>query len=145
MILRIVVAALALLSTGAAAHDPTGFWAREYAAGRSPPPEWWSALINRSGGLCCSFADGMAVKDVDWDAQCEVKDGAVQRCYFRVHFVDVTINDIHIDDEWTIVPDDAVVTIPNRYGAPVVWPYLVSHGDNIWHPQIRCFMPGAQG
>jgi hypothetical protein len=145
MLLRAVVVALAIISTGAAAHDPTGFWAREYAAGRSPPPAWWNALKARGGGLCCSHADGLALKDVDWDTQCDVKDGAVQRCYFRVHFVQITINGTLIEDEWTKVPDDAVVVDPNRYGAAVVWPYIAMNGNEPPHAAIRCFMPGAQG
>src|SRR6516164_5691843 len=48
-------------------------------------------------GLCCSFADGATVQDVDWDTQ----DG-----HYRVR----------IYGQWIVVPDAAVVTEPNRFG-----------------------------
>jgi hypothetical protein len=70
--------------------------------------------------LCCSFADGFSVQDVDWDAQ----DG-----HYRVR----------IYGQWVVVPDAAVVTEPNRFGPTVVWPCK----DNDGTTQIRCFMPGA--
>ena len=70
--------------------------------------------------LCCAFADGVSVQDVDWDTQ----DG-----HYRVR----------IQGEWIVVPDAAVVTEPNRFGPTVVWPYNDRYGNT----QIRCFMPGA--
>jgi predicted ATPase len=39
------------------------------------------------------------------------------------------------------VPDETVVTEPNRFGAAVVWPYLDTDGTT----QVRCFLPGAGG
>ena len=42
-------------------------------------------------GLCCSFADGFSVQDVDWDTQ----DGKYR---------------VRLYGEWIIVPDNAVVT-----------------------------------
>src|ERR1700746_931835 len=71
-------------------------------------------------GLCWAFADGVSVQDGDWDTQ----DG-----HYRVR----------IQGEWIVVPDAAVVTEPNRFGPPVVWPYNDRYGNT----QIRCFMPGA--
>jgi len=41
--------------------------------------------------------------------------------------------------QWFVVPDEAVVTEPNRFGPAVVWPYNDRYGNT----QIRCFMPGA--
>ena len=41
--------------------------------------------------------------------------------------------------QWLVVPDDAVVTEPNRFGPAVVWPDNVRYGNT----QIRRFMPGA--
>jgi hypothetical protein len=38
-----------------------------------------------------------------------------------------------------VVPDNAVVTEPNRYGSAVVWPYMTSDDAT----QIRCFLPGG--
>jgi hypothetical protein len=90
----------------------------------SPLKPWFDQL--RSGkGLCCSFADGRAIADVDWDT---TREG--DQTHYRVR----------IDGEWIEVPDDAVVTEPNRYGRAVVWPYKDTTGKT----QIRCFMPGAE-
>jgi len=70
--------------------------------------------------LCCAFADGASLQDVDWDTQ----DG-----HYRVR----------IQGEWIVVPDATVVTEPNRFGPAVVWPYI----DRFGTKRIRCFMPGA--
>ena len=34
----------------------------------SPLKEWFDRLTSRNG-LCCAFADGVSVQDVDWDTQ----------------------------------------------------------------------------
>ena len=68
----------------------------------SPLKPWFDRLASGKG-LCCSFADGFSVQDVDWDTQ----DG-----HYRVR----------IYGQWLDVPDDAVVTEPNRFGPAVVWP-----------------------
>ena len=85
----------------------------------SPLKPWFDRLASGKG-LCCSFADGVAVQDVDWDTQ----DG-----HYRVR----------IYGQWIVVPDAAVVTEPNRFGPTVVWPYRDGDGTT----RIRCFMPGA--
>ena len=85
----------------------------------SPLKPWFDRLASKKG-LCCSFADGVRVQDVDWDTQ----DG-----HYRVR----------IYGQWLVVPDAAVVTEPNRFGPAVVWPYRDTDGTT----QIRCFMPGA--
>src|SRR3954447_9573660 len=74
----------------------------------SPLKPWFDTL--KSGkGLCCSVADGFAIADPDWES----RDG-----HYRVR----------IDGEWIIVPDDAVVTEPNRAGRAMVWPVKSSFG-----------------
>ena len=84
----------------------------------SPLKPWFDGL--RSGkGLCCSDADGFAVSDPDWES----KDG-----HYRVR----------VENEWVDVPDDAVITEPNRYGRTMVWPTKGTLGTS-----IRCFMPGT--
>jgi hypothetical protein len=85
----------------------------------SPLKSWFDQLASGKG-LCCSFADGLRVEDVDWDTQ----DG-----HYRVR----------LNSEWIVVPDNAVVTEPNRFGPAVVWPYMNSDGQT----QIRCFLPGS--
>jgi hypothetical protein len=85
----------------------------------SPLKSWFDQLASRKG-LCCSFADGFSIQDVDWDTD-------QGRYRVRLH------------GEWIIVPDSAVVTEPNRFGPAVVWPYTDVDGAT----QIRCFLPGA--
>jgi hypothetical protein len=97
---------------GLSAHDNGRFAA-------SPLKEWFDRLAS-SKGLCCSFADGVSIEDVDWDT----RDG-----HYRVR----------LHGEWLLVPEAAVVTEPNRFGPAVVWPYLDKDGIT----QIRCFIPGA--
>ena len=81
------------------ARDPDGRYAN------SPLKQWFDSL--RSGkGPCCSDADGSAVSDVDWES----KDG-----HYRVR----------IDGDWYDVPEDAVITEPNRVGRTMVWPCLL--------------------
>jgi hypothetical protein len=80
----------------------------------------WFDQLRSKKGLCCSFADGVSVADVDWDT----KDG-----HYRVR----------LDGKWVDVPDVALVTEPNRIGTAVVWPYQDLNGVL----QIRCFLPGA--
>lgn len=98
----------------------------------SPLHAWFDQLGSKRG-LCCSFADGVKVEDVDWDTQ----DGK-----YRVRICP------HISPgetfekckkDWVVVPDAALVTVPNRFGPAVVWPFADSGGVT----QIRCFMPGA--
>jgi hypothetical protein len=84
----------------------------------SPLKPWFDSL--KSGkGPCCSDADGVAISDPDWES----KEG-----HYRVR----------LDGEWMIVPDDAVITEPNRAGRAMVWPVKTSLGTS-----IRCFLPGS--
>jgi len=85
----------------------------------SPLKTWFDQLASGKG-LCCSFADGVSVENVDWDTQ---------NGRYRVR----------IQGQWFVVPDTAVVTEPNKFGPAVVWPYQDADGAT----QIRCFLPGA--
>jgi hypothetical protein len=94
------------------ARDPDGRYSN------SPLKQWFDSL--RSGkGPCCSDADSSAVSDVDWES----RDG-----HYRVR----------IEGEWVDVPDEAVITEPNRIGRTMVWPIRGYLGLT-----IRCFMPGS--
>jgi hypothetical protein len=107
-----VVLMLPLVSYPGHARDPDG----RYAA--SPLKQWFDSL--KSGkGPCCSDADGSAVSDVDWESG---------NGHYRVR----------IEGDWYDVPDDAVITEPNRVGRTMVWP-IKGYGGL----QIRCFMPGS--
>ena len=96
------------------ARDPDGRYAQ------SPLKSWFDGL--RSGkGPCCSDADGSVVIDGDWESR---------NGHFRVK----------VDGEWIDVPDDAVLTEPNRDGRTIVWPLRGYMGTT-----IRCFIPGTMG
>ena len=109
MILTVLVG---LSITPSRAHDDD-----RYA--NSPLKSWFESLHSKGGGPCCANADGLALADVDWDA----KDG-----HYRVH----------LRGEWINVPDDTVISEPNRAGRTMVWPYYVNN-----RVFIRCFMPGT--
>lgn len=95
------------------ARDPDGRYAQ------SPLKGWFDQLRSKGGGPCCSDADGTALSDIDWDT----KDN-----HYRVR----------IDGQWIDVPDDTVITEPNRAGRTMVWPFYLNG-----RPTIRCFMPGS--
>jgi hypothetical protein len=84
----------------------------------SPLKSWFDRLAS-GRGLCCSVADGESVADPDWES----KDG-----HYRVR----------LDNRWIDVPDDALITEPNRAGRTMVWPMRVEGQIS-----IRCFMPGS--
>jgi len=89
---------------------------RRYA--NSPLHGWFEQLASKKGRWR-SDADGRALSDVDWES----RDG-----HYRVR----------IDGEWVDVPEDAVVTEPNRAGRTIVWPAWLDGP-----PQIQCFMAGS--
>jgi hypothetical protein len=84
-------------------RDPDGLY-RE-----SPLHDWFEHLASGKG-LCCSFADGYAVQDADWDTI-----GGRYR-------VRMPIAAQSSDTVWVDVPDDAVITEPNKSGHTMVWP-----------------------
>ena len=94
--------------------------ARDDGRYANEPLRAWFDHLASGRGACCSFADGFSIQDVDWDSQ----DGKYR---------------VRLYGEWIIVPDNAVVTEPNKFGPAVVWPYMDAQGVT----QIRCFLPGA--
>lgn len=79
---------------------------------QSPLKPWFDSL-HSAKGYCCSDADG---RDTEYDARA---DG-----YY-----------VPKDGTWIRVPDEALITEPNRAGRPMVW--FDPRGN------IRCFIPGA--
>jgi hypothetical protein len=113
----------------AAALSPLPSHARDdgrYANSALKP--WFDSL--RSGkGPCCSDADGYALSDVDWQSA-----GGRYRVRIPRSNDDADKNVL----VWVDVPEDAVITEPNRAGRTMVWPIWGYQG-----PTIRCFMPGS--
>ena len=103
---------LACPDCGVTARDLDGRYAN------SPLKQWFDHLASRKG-LCCSMADGESVADPDWES----KDG-----HYRVR----------LENNWIDVPDDALITEPNRAGRTMVWP-MRFNGEI----SVRCFMPGS--
>jgi hypothetical protein len=111
--LQVAALVFALAAPSAQARD------RGQYANSSPEMKAWFDGLRSRKGPCCSDADGSAVSDVDW----ETKNG-----HYRVR----------IDGDWVDVPDEAVITEPNRVGRAMVWPIRGYLGVS-----IRCFMPGS--
>jgi hypothetical protein len=107
------VLSLALASQLGRARD------RGQYANASPELKAWFEGLKSGKGPCCSGADGAAVSDVDWESG---------NGHYRVR----------IEGEWGDVPDEAVISEPNRVGRTMVWPIRGYLGLT-----IRCFMPGS--
>nr|WP_228747870.1 hypothetical protein [Bradyrhizobium sp. BR 10289] len=91
---------------------------------------WFDGL--RSGkGPCCSDADGSALSDTDWES----KDGHYRVRVPRLGFV---LDGQQQELVWVDVPEEAVISEPNRVGRTMVWPIYGYMGVT-----IRCFMPGS--
>jgi hypothetical protein len=114
--LRLLIAA-AILLAATVMHAPARD--RGQFAASSPETKAWFDSLRSGRGPCCSDADGSALSDVDWESN-----GG----HYRVRF----------EGEWVDVPDDAVITVPNRIGRAMLWPM---HRDGKMTP--RCFMPGS--
>lgn len=112
-LVAVVVLCMSQFAPGSVSARDDGRYANE------PLHAWFDQLASGKG-LCCSFADGVKVEDVDWDTQ----DGRYR---------------VRLQGEWIIVPEAALVTEPNCFGPAVVWPYMDAEGST----QIRCFLPGA--
>lgn len=87
---------------------------------QSPLKPWFESLRSKAGAPCCDGSDGVRLADPDWERNDK---GDVR---------------VRIKGRWYDVPDSAMVTVPNRAGAAMVWP--VGEGDGL---QIRCFMFGT--
>ena len=114
-----LVAALALVTLPALGRDVDGRYKD------APLHEWFNNLASKKG-LCFSFADGYVVEDADW---------ASENGHYRVRVPKAAGSK---DMIWVEVPDEAVITEPNKAGQTMVWPLYGS--DSV---SIRCFMPGS--
>jgi hypothetical protein len=107
------VLSLALASQLGEARD------RGQYANANPELKAWFEGLKSGKGPCCSDADGTAISDVDWESS---------HGHYRVR----------LEGEWIDVPEEAVITEPNRIGRTMVWPLRGYLGVS-----IRCFMPGS--
>lgn len=94
---------------------------------------WVHGLKDNKGASCCDFADGYPA-EAEWD---------MQTGHYRVRLQDPRYPDKPA--EWFEVPDDKVITEPNRLGYAVVWWYPEYGGgvESKFMPRIRCFIPGG--
>jgi hypothetical protein len=113
------IAALALAAVPALGRDLDGRYKD------APLHEWFNHLASHKG-LCCSLADGYVVEDADWMSE---------NGHYRVHVPKAAGSK---DMIWVEVPDDAVITEPNKAGRTMVWPLYGVDGVS-----IRCFIPGG--
>jgi hypothetical protein len=116
-----VISAAAIVAMPLSMSGPHVVSARDRGqfAASSPELKAWFDSLRSGKGPCCSDADGSAVSDVDWESN-----GG----HYRVR----------LEGAWLDVPDEAVITVPNRVGRTMVWPIHGSGGT-----LIRCFMPGS--
>jgi hypothetical protein len=117
----VLVAAIAISTPGSA----------RWVGPTDPILHDWFEKLASGKGLCCSFADGVVIEDVDWGTEAiRGVEGKTSIVYW-----------VLVDGQRLVVPPEAVVTEPNRYGPAVVWPYRDSNG----RLTVRCFMPGIEG
>ncbi|WGD56732.1 hypothetical protein QA641_32650 [Bradyrhizobium sp. CB1650] len=114
-----LIAAMALVVLPALGRDVDGRY-------KESPLHGWFEHLASGKGLCCSYADGYAIQDADWES----KDG-----HYHVRVPNAPNSENMV---WVDVPDEAIITEPNRAGRTMVWP-LYSFGG----VSIRCFMPGS--
>ncbi len=98
-------------------------------AGSTPEMKAWFDQLRSGKGPCCSDADGTAISDTDWES----KDG-----HYRVRVPRYAPDGKDQELIWVDVPEDAVISEPNRVGRTMVWPIYGYMGVS-----IRCFMPGS--
>jgi len=119
--------------------------ARDEGHHANSPLKGWFEGLGSGRGLCCSFADGVSIADVDWTIE-----GEGQRC--RIFDDDAESHRtghycVRLEGSWWLVPDIAVVLDPNRFGPAVVWPTYIENkarpDDKPTLVGIRCFLPGA--
>jgi hypothetical protein len=77
--------------------------------------------------ICCAEADGHPLDEGEWD----IKDNKYR---------------VFIEGEWIVVPDDAVISGPNKFGKAIVWLRADAHiasGETHNITRIHCFIPGS--
>jgi hypothetical protein len=94
----------------------------------------WFTSLHSGKGPCCDGSDAVSLEDPDWEAQ--NKAGSHYRV--RVPRYGYVIDGKPQELIWVDVPEEAVISEPNRVGRTMVWPVYGYMGVT-----IRCFMPGS--
>jgi hypothetical protein len=84
---------------------------------------WFESLRNKLGLYCCAKADGHVLDDGEWDT----KDNNYR---------------VFVQGRWFVVPDDAVLSGPNKFGKAIVW-FRNYPGRTTPDTRILCFLPGS--
>jgi hypothetical protein len=93
-----------------------------------PELDGWYEKLESGKGPCCDGSNSVHVEPSDWETQNR------PRSHYKVR----------LDGVWADVPDEAVVTGPNRDGRTLVWYYDGWTGHSgIPGKVIKCFMPGT--
>lgn len=122
---RLIGPAVAGIALCASVFVPAQLQARDNGRFANSDLKPWFDKLASGKGLCCSFADGVTIEDVDWDTAGDADKNSGYR--------------VRLEGRWIEVPKAALVTEPNKYGDAVVWPYQDWQGKT----QIRCFIPGS--
>ena len=87
---------------------------------------WFESLRDKAGKYCCAEADGHPLDEGEWD---------MKNDSYRVF----------LQGEWIVVPDEAVILGPNKFGKAIVWvwPQEAASFDPPVSTFIRCFIPGS--
>jgi hypothetical protein len=112
LIMRLILIALMLLISPLALARDDGRYAD------SPLKAWFDSLRS-SKGFCCSEADGH-------ETEYDVREGQ--------YWVPVG------EGQWIPVPEDTILTEPNKLGRAIVWFMTATDGGT---PVIRCFLPAS--
>ena len=101
-------------------RDPTGKWAND------PLQPWFESLRNKAGLYCCAKADGHPLDEGEWD---------MKNDSYRVF----------LQGKWIVVPDEAVILGPNKFGKAMVWVWPQEVGAWGGPPvnPVMCFIPGS--
>ena len=96
-----LIAAMALITLPTLGRDVDGRYKE------APLHDWFGHLASGKG-LCCSYADGYVIQDADWESR---------DSHYRVRVPTAPSSENMI---WINVPDEAVITEPNKAGRTMV-------------------------
>ncbi len=78
---------------------------------------WFKGLKNGNGTICCDESDAMPLSESEW------------------RITDTGKFEVQVGGRWFLVPDHAVLSVPNRLGSALL--FINSFGH------IFCFLPGS--